>query len=161
MESRSNGVFHIQKNLAIAMVIFILVLNFFCNIGCSIILGPGQLDWEYSLPNGYYVARINSTDIRISNSIQGGVRTDRYITCFAYNDTYVCARRLEVPEELYIFDELMDMNFEEAKYLIINTSTGELYDSLEKIDFDIKCKELGITNLCDWIATYPKPEQAR
>lgn len=125
-------------------------------------IGPGLSDWEYELPNDYYVVRANSISIGIGIKDKGGYSKviDRYIVCFAYNDKYVCARRFDLSEDIRQ-EEILKMNIEEAKYCIINTETHEIYDSLTKEKYETLCNELNITGLCDWIDTYPAPDGAK
>ncbi|MBQ7788039.1 MAG: DUF3997 domain-containing protein [Clostridia bacterium] len=122
----------------------------------------GLGDWEYELPNGYSIIRLNASTIIIGSDYKGyesSIIFERYITSFAYNEQYVCARRLDVPEN-YFFDDIMNMDFEEAEYLIIDTISHEIHSSLSKEEYQSLCKELNITGLCDWIDTYPDPEGA-
>ena len=124
----------------------------------------GVSDWEYELPNGYFVSRINATNICICHleNEQYSMYTvviDKYITCFSYNDTYICARRLEVELQAKP-EEILNMDFDEAWYCILNAGTGEVYDSLTEEEYDKLIEELNITNLCDWIGTDKKPEGA-
>ncbi len=145
-----------KKIIYILAAIFI-VLSSFSAVSCA-----GSSDWSYELSNGYYVSRGNSADISILrkreefSELSYEVVIDTYVICFCYNDVYVCARRLDVPQ--YDDFDPLELNVEESDYNIVNTETREVYKGLTEDEYNELCSQLGIIGLCDWIDTYPKPE---
>lgn len=146
-------------------IIYILVAIFIVLCSISAVSCAGLSDWSYELSNGYCVSRVNSADISILrereefSELSYEVVIDRYVICFCYNDVYVCARRLDVPQ--YDDFDPLELNVEEADYNIVNTETREVYKCLTEDEYNQLCKELNIKELCDWIYTYPKPEGAK
>ena len=155
MERLIDGVSRI-RSLFVRTLIIALVL---CLCSLLLISCAGLQDWDYMLPNGYCVARANTNSISIL-SYDEAVVIYRHVTCFSYNEKYVCARRIDLPNEHISFEQLMSLDFEQAEYWIVNTETDETYDSLTKEEYDTLIAELNITNLCDWIDTYPRPDGA-
>lgn len=145
------------RNVVLIFCLFCCCFNLFL---CSCV---GMSDWEYELPNNYSVTRLNASTINIYNdNALGGPVIDNYVTRFAYNERFVCARRLVLDDDKrYFSKDIMAMDFEQAVYCIIDTQTHDVYDLLNKDEFDLLCKELEIENLCDWIDTYPKPKGAK
>ena len=163
MEYHIFGLFHTNKQFKITKCLMAIALVL-CFSLCSLLLcsciGPGPADWQYELPNNYFVFRPNSATIEIHG--KNGVVVNNYVTCFAYNEIYVCARSLDLEQDnQYFFDDIMNMDFDNAKYYIINTETGDVYNALTEKEYNTLCQELNIISLCDWIDTYPKPKGAR
>jgi len=155
MRLHMKSMLHTQKLFMTIIVLSAIFISSITMFSCA-----GLSDWEYELPNNYFVLRLNTTSINIS--IKDGKSSystiiETYVTCFAYNDRFVCARRLVLPENVRFYDELIKLDFEEALYYIIDTNTGYVYESLTEKDYNEKCKQLNIINLCDWIATSGKP----
>ncbi len=151
---------NIQKSLIhiiykILMFCMVLVALTPCLLNCA-----GLSDWEYELPNDYCILRLNGADIIIAKKSDDGYSysnvTERYISCFAYNDKYICAKRFELSDDIKQ-EEILKMDIECAKYCIINTETHEVYDFLTEEQYKALCYELNITDLCEWINTYPAP----
>ena len=157
----------IKKNLhkreKYVCILAVTLVACFFNLFIFSCFGPGLSDWEYELPNDYYVVRVNSDTIGIGIKNENGYSystvIDNYIVCFAYNDKYVCARRFELAERIRQ-EEILKMNIEEAKYCIINTETNDVYGSLTAEEYETLCNEFNIIDLCDWINTYPTPDGA-
>jgi hypothetical protein len=149
------------------LVGFSLLFNFVsCTNDLSKLFGNWnpQGDWRYSLTCGYEILRTNSTDICLGKKVrENNYKTviDSYITCFSYNDHYIAVRKLDVPQD-YKQNQILQMNFEEAAYYLVDSLTEQIYGPYNIWeDFDSKCEELGVDVLCDWINTYPAPEGAQ
>ena len=125
---------------------------------CNLFSCAGLSDWEYELPQGYCIIRVNSCDIHIGSN--NGVKVDRFIVSFCYNDRYVCAKRVEVSEN-DSYDDIMSMVPDDAFYCIVDTITNKVYDRLNTKQFEELCTELEVYNLCDWIDTTTKPDGAK
>ena len=147
----------ILKKVVLISSLFLFCFSFFL---CSCV---GLSDWEYELPNNYSVIRSNASTIDIyNNNVLGGPALRSYITRFAYNERFVCARRLVLDDDKqYFFKDIEKMDFDQAVYCIIDTQTYDVYDLLSENEFNLLCTELGIENLCDWIDTVPKPKGAK
>lgn len=119
----------------------------------------GTSDWEYKLPNNYSIFRPNSSTIAIycDNSLV----IDSYVTCFTYNERFICARRLVLDDKDYFYDDIIKMDFNQAVYCIIDTKTHSVYDLLDENEFELLCDELVIENLCTWINTSSNPNNAK
>lgn len=107
--------------------------------------------------------RINSTeiDLCIANGISFSNVIDSYITCFCYNDDFIAVRRLEVEQDA-TFEEIMDMDFEQAAFYLIDARNRIVFDPFyEKKQFDSMCIEQHVGQLGVWINTYPAPEGAK
>ncbi|MBO4982963.1 MAG: hypothetical protein J6D23_02805 [Clostridia bacterium] len=160
MERNISGKLNIRKKFVYLLVAVFLIIECISIVSCA-----GLSDWSYELPNGYCVSRVNSADISILrereefSALSYEVVVDRYVICFCYNDVYVCARRLDVPQ--YGGFDPLELNVEEADYNIVNTETREVYKGLTEDEYNELCSQLGIIELCDWIDTYPKPKGAK
>ena len=177
-----NGVCRILKKNARIVLVVCLLLCFSCLImtSCAPLIRPlidsfdysdlfgnwnSQGDWTYDLVGGYLIVRTNSVTISLGKYENVDLSTykpavDSYITCFAYNDNFIVIRKLDVPDE-YDQEDILKMDFEQAKYFIVDVNTDDIYgpyDSEE--EFQSQCENLNIGDLKDWIATYPAPEGA-
>ena len=83
----------IRKQFAVTLKKVGLEFLFFL-LFCSLLLCScvGISDWKYELPNNYSIIRFNTSTIEIY--CEDSPVLDRYVTCFAYNERFICARRL-------------------------------------------------------------------
>ena len=153
-KSHTQMEFAIAKRLVVGTVIILFIFSVFL-YSC---VGPS--DWTYELPNDYKIFRLNTVDICIYNN--NSIVVEEYITCFAYNERFICARRLVLDDDKqYFHDDIMALDFDQAVYCIVDTQTNDVYDLLTKENYEYLCTELKIENLCEWINTSPKPDGAR
>ena len=169
-----SGMYRIRKYIAIIILSLFLVSNCFMLSSCScdsvtewvlseLLEGWNPTgDWRCYLINDYYIIRSDATRIILYNDDPNRYvnlpMVDKYITCFAYNDRFVAVRKLDVPEG-YGPDDIFEMNFDEAKYFIVDTETDEVYGPYESAeDFESGCKEIQTGDLGEWIDTYPPPK---
>ena len=150
-------------------VLFILVLGiFFFSIITLLFMFScgGTGDWTYNdLPNNYAIARFNSKDINFGvehgeNSYQKIV--DRYIVAFCYDSRYICLQRINM--DLIPNDEQIDIekySESDLEYYIVDSISGTVHGPLSKTEFDDSLSLIQITDMCDWIKTIPKPENAK
>ena len=155
------------------VVLVVLCLYLFCNCvflsSCSADLSQlfgnwnPRGDWSYDLVGDYSVWRINSTDILLGKYNELSTLStviDTYITCFSYNDRFIAVRQLDIPDG-YDQKDILQMDFDEAKYFIVDSQTDAVYGVFfTEEQFQAKCDELGVGALGEWIDTYPAPEGA-
>ena len=151
------------KRLMLILAVVILVIEMFFLSSC------GVFGWTYELPNHYCVDRDSEGNVRVikeygkytyGNFI---VTIEPYITCFAYNERYICAMKIDLNTYGDLtFEEIDEMakNNEKLVYSIVDTETDNVYDLLTEQQYNQLLSELNITNLCDWIGTDKKPEGA-
>ena len=151
----------IRKQFAVTLKKVGLEFLFFL-LFCSLLLCScvGISDWEYELPNNYSIIRFNTSTIAIY--CEDSPVLDSYVTSFAYNERFVCARRLVLDDNrTYFYDDIVEMDFNQAVYCIVDTQTHNVYDLLDENEFETLCKELMIENLNAWTNTTPKPKGAK
>ena len=124
-------------------------------------------DWIYNVSDDYAILRINGSTIQLGKQNPNyrvevySTVVENYITCFCYNENFVAVRRLNVPGNI-MKDEILEMDFEQAAYYLVDMTTDEIYGPFESADdFNTACADLNVTDLCDWIDTYPTPEGAK
>ena len=152
---------HPIRRLVVSVLIFLTF--FLCSCSPTCLNWNPQGDWDYELCHDYYIMRINSTEIAlyIANGVSFSDVVDSYITSFCYNDDYIAVRRLKVGQDA-MFEEIMDMDFEQAAFYLVNAQNHTVFGPiLEKAEFDYVCKEQHVGQLGEWINTYPAPEGAR
>ena len=169
-----SGMYRIRKLIAIIILSLFLVGNCFMLSSCScdsvtdwvlseLLEGWNPTgDWEYDLIEDYSIWRINALDISLVKISDVGTHANpvigSYITCFTFNNQFIAVRKLDVPEG-YDQDDIFEMNFDEAKYFIVDTETDEVYGPYESAeDFESGCKEIQTGDLGEWIDTYPAPK---
>ena len=139
--------------------------------------GPGLNDWTYPLINNYEIWHVNSSTITLEyvehdNHMKSGARlSNGKITQFCYNDRYIC---VEESQEGAIENSTESQSGSKtpAGYIIVDTegvqlsADGSSYEHKiygtyrTKEEVEAKIEELGITGLCQWVATEPAPEGA-
>lgn len=141
-------------------MLFVLIFAIFVSL-CSC----GMSDWQYDLPNGYYVVRTNYSRIFINYKNLKGLSEpatppEKYVSYFAYNDAYITAQTVVLPEEIEPSEIENFIKHAKVSYYIVNSETREVYEELTKEEYDVIINELQVTNLCDWIPTITKPKGA-
>lgn len=147
--------------VAIFLISIILVSCLYCTI-YSENWNP-QGDWHYELDENYCINRINSTTITLSvkegNHFSSVV--DKYITCFCYNECFVAVRRLFLGDR-DSFEDIMQMDFDQAQYYLVDLKNGNIFGPFEdERDFIDACKVQNVGVLGGWIDTYPTPRGAK
>lgn len=134
-----------KKTLLVASLLIL-----FCMNSCA-----GISDWDYSLPGGYAIWRINSSRIVIRN-IDAKKDIDEisgFIKEFSYDSRYVFTRNVDSIEDNNIFRE---------KYYIFDTEENVVYDVCNSTE---ELKELvlnlGIDIPVKWYRTSPDPNQTK
>lgn len=130
-----------------------------------ILTGCGLGDWNYNLPNGYAIWRINSQDIalvKLENEYSGTCVIDRYILEFCYNDTYIGIKRLMVDDSIPYQDvDIETMDHSNPSYYLVNTLEDKVMGPYTAEEYDDQIKAMGVETMCDWIKTVPKPDGAK
>lgn len=147
---------HVYR-LLVLFVLISAVFVFVCSCGLS--------DWDYDLPNGYYVARGNYKWIFLAYANSdglGGTITppEKYVSYFAYNEVYIVAQTVMLPEEIEPDEIETFLRHAKITYYVVNSETREVYEQLTEEEYETLISELQITNLCDWIPTITKPKGA-
>lgn len=114
-------------------------------------IGPGSLDWEYKLPNGYEMWRINSNNIVIQYTDDSANKDaiPSFIKEFSYDKRYVFSRNINNISNNDIFEEV---------YYILDTEKNKVlgpWGSIEELKS--QCVELGIELPLKWYRTSPDP----
>lgn len=146
-----------MKKILSVILLFIFGLNFSACYSSN----NNQVnnnDWSYALPNDYEIWHINSREIvcgkkNTENSILYVV--SKYITEFCYNDSFVCLKRVDVPENIY-----QEIDMTAPDYYIVDTVENETYGPFDKEQYQRKIDKLTITGLSSWIKTTPRPNEA-
>lgn len=114
-------------------------------------IGPGSLDWEYKLPNGYEMWRINSNNIVIQYTDDSANKDaiPSFIKEFSYDERYVFSRNINNISNNDIFEEV---------YYILDTEKNKVLGPLGSIEeLKSQCVELGIELPLKWYRTSPDP----
>lgn len=148
-----------------------MVLSVLCVVWLlSLLAGCGLGDWEYDLPNQYQVFMVNSYDIVICNfsddMLLNNVVVGNYVSAFCYNDRYVGVQRI-VPDDLR-HCTVQERYEKEPAYYIVDTEKEIVFGDadeavlgpFDEAGYEKQCADLGITDLCEWIRTYPAPDGA-
>lgn len=122
-----------------------------------------QGDWDYELCHDYYIMRVNKDriDLCVKNNTHYEIIVDMYITEFCYNIDFIAVRRLEIgPEDK--FDEITELDLEEADYYLVDARNGTVFGPYQEEDgFERVCQEQNVGDLGEWIDTYPDPKGAK
>ena len=127
----------------------VMVLLLFCLLLCGC---AGMGDWSATLVEDYAIWRINRVTVALvkedPDGNSGRTVVDSYIYRVTWNDQYICAQRTDPPEpgkELPIAPEV--------DYFILRVHDGEVFGPYTAEEYRIKCTELAITDLPDWVYT--------
>lgn len=123
-----------------------------------------QGDWDYELCHDYYIMRINKSTIDLcrKNGVSFLGIVDSYVTAFCYNADFIAIRRLEIEPEDKSFDEITELDLEEADYYLVDARDGTVFGPYQEEDgFERVCQEQNVGDLGEWIDTYPDPKGAK
>lgn len=144
-----------KRILTVLCVLSLLVLL----AGCFGLGGSG--DWDYPLPNGYVVMRINAVDIILGQqekTYSVGEVIPRYVAGFSFNKRFVGVKRLPIEGGMDInYDEAMKLieNYdpESLEYYLVDTETDTVLGPFDAAGYAAACEESGVGDLGDWIET--------
>ncbi|WP_308698916.1 DUF3997 domain-containing protein [uncultured Thomasclavelia sp.] len=111
----------------------------------------GTNDWKFSLPNGYEVWRINSSEIKVVsiNNNVGKEIIPSFVKEFAYDSQYVFTRNIDNISTNNIFNE---------EFYILDTKSGMLYGPYNDMeDLRSNIEKLKIELPINWYRTSPDP----
>ena len=118
-------------------------------------IGSGTLDWEYKLPNGYEMWRINSDEIVIKDikNSTNDIEIPSFIKEFSYDEQYVLTRNVRDISYNNIFDEV---------YYVLDTKENKVYGPFDGIEeLQDKFEEWCIQLPKKWYRTSPDPNMSR
>lgn len=112
----------------------------------------GMGDWNVSgLPGGYEIWRINTRSVVLclpdeeSPYIAKNI-IDPYVFELWYNDTYICAKQADVPDDLE-----KEIDKSNPNYYIVDVTDGICRGPLNEDGFYEVCQELGIDGSLEWM----------
>lgn len=162
-----------------AMIITLIVasicaLLFAFTIYIMYSFGPASTDWEYILPNYYAVTHVNCSSVDFIKSDEdmggGSIEIERYIIEFCHNDSFIGLKRFPLPfnhdedperEKAFFGGEIggHDYHYEESdlEYYLVDAFADKIYGPYTAKEYEEKCNELAIGELCEWISTVKHP----
>jgi hypothetical protein len=134
------------------IVLLIFVIGFLIHL---VACGPGTLDWDYELPNGYRITRYNGSHINLAGNevlYQNESRIGfQFIKEFAYNDRYLFTRQIDDIKTNDIFSEV---------YYIIDTKDDVIYGPYHNLkDIELFAIELKVSVPQRWYSTMGNPNE--
>ena len=158
-----------MKKLFLIVMCFIVISLSSCGLG----------DWEFYLPNGYEIWRINSETICLEVSEKYEIDGEKfektttvlrgYIRRFCYGERYVGVQfydylyQTEVHEETQIdTDKDIGKQFDKftPDFYIVDTNSKEVIGPLTDTEYYETLEKIGIIDMCEWIPTSPTPKDA-
>ncbi len=118
-------------------------------------VGPGPSDWEYVLPNGYELWKLNSNEIVINDMEDSTteIGIPSFIKEFSYDERYVFTRNVESISNNNIFDEA---------YYVLDTEKDQVYGPFDGIEeLKTQCENLRLELPQKWYRTYPDPNMQK
>lgn len=126
----------------------------------------GRGDWKYDLPNNYRVVQSDADTVVICGpshvAEQNGTEVvttfyvGSYVSAFCFSERYVGAQRL------FYHPGFSDRALNLPWFYLLDTISGAVYGPFESVEeFNVKCEEMQISDLCDWIATEENPNRTQ
>ena len=132
------------------LALFLLTTITLALQGCF--FGPGLLDWEYNLPNGYMIVRVNAETIELhkkksNNSSETIIH--KYVEKFMYSERYVCLKCT------YDTSEKIASNRDDSTpvYFLFDTQSAEYIEMCSEKDLMEYITELKDSVFSEWIDT--------
>jgi len=139
----------------IALVVLILSLATILS-SCA-----GMADGEYDLPGEYSIWYINSRsvvlckDMKENGKVWGGEHlVEEYVSEIAYNDDYIFAKQVDVPEDI---NQKIDTS--NPYYYVLVVETGKVFGPFSKKEFKAQVEEFNIKEIPKWISTMGLPKR--
>lgn len=128
-----------------------IILMTICML-CVLTSCAGAGDWKFTeLPKDYSIWRNNSRSISLCREVDetsANTVIEAYVSEIAYNESYIFAKQVSVPK-----DSREKIDTANPDYYIVVVDTEEVFGPYAKADFDLKCVELEINDLPEWIVT--------
>ena len=142
------------------ILLCVVMLCFFLS-GCSSLLLSfgGNGDWDFALPNGYEIIRINGYDIILGKEMTESSSSyviERYVVAFSYADSYVGICRLPIPERAELQDikqSLEKAQISDYLYYIVQTESDSILGPYTYEAYSEECSSLNKPELLHWIYT--------
>ena len=156
MFTKQNG------NSVLKILSFLLILSSMVIFFNGCIGGVG--DWEYSLPNDYEIWRVNSQTVVFGKN-EGDhfeQEIERFVISFCYNDRYIGLIR--IPMDDIPYNELIDietMDRSNSEYYLVDSKKDIIYGPYTENEYIKQCNNFGVYDMCEWIETITKPENAK
>lgn len=128
-------------------IIICLVLCVFNLFGCA-----GVGDWSSQpLPGGYEIWRISAHNIVLcmpnEDRNSAAIVIDSEIYAISYNEHYICVQKETSEPDPYIYTK---EPHGELYFYILCVDDSFVFGPYTENEFNEKCKEKNITELCDW-----------
>ena len=150
-----------RKSIIILLLVCITVSFNACGVG----------DYEYVMPNGYRIVKVNNERIVLSaekciyefttkNGNKGltSCAVENYINEFCYNEQYIAVKQFD-PEKLD-FENFELNDFSNPTYYLVDTVSTNIYGPYKsQEEFDFACNELNVVGLGEWISTRSNPQK--
>ncbi len=144
------------------------ILSFLIILSSMVILFTGCFggvgDWAYCLPNDYEIWRVNSENV-VFGKIEGDLfeqKIDRYVISFCHNDRYIGLVRIpmdDIPYDKDIDIETMDRS--NSEYYLVDSENDIIYGPYTENEYAKQCNDFGVQDMCEWIETIRRPENAK
>ena len=112
----------------------------------------GMGDWTVSgLPGGYEIWKINTRSVvlclpNVEHPTSAKKIIGPYVFEIWYNDTYICAKQADVPDDL---EKAIDKS--NPNYYIVDVTDGTCLGPFSEKEFDTSCQEIGIDGSLEWM----------
>lgn len=144
-----------------ALVLLCVVMLCLFLSGCTSLLLSfgGSGDWDFALPNGYEIIRINGYDIILGREMTESSSSyviERYIVAFSYADSHVGICRLPIPEGTELQDikqSLENAQSSDYLYYIVQTETDSILGPYTFEAYSDECRSLDKPELLHWTYT--------
>ncbi|MBO5076956.1 MAG: hypothetical protein J5584_05105 [Clostridia bacterium] len=146
------------KSITIVVIAALTLITTSCNM-----LGSLYDEWRLDLPNGYYLLKISTHNIKMVDQSTSFVPNDcdYFVQGFFYNERYVCLKCI------YISDAIKKLSFHEL--FLQDDSFFILYDTLEhrtigfytsEAELESQTNNLEAPFSAQWTTTEVKPNKA-
>ena len=156
--SRWNIKQQLDKQHSLIFALYFVIIMFLTRCGNG--------DYEYKLPNGFRICRINSETITLNaekciyeyTSDEGSkglssIAVESYINEFCYNEQYVAVKQFD-PKNIN-FEDIDSNDFSYPLYYLVDTITTDVFGPYKtQKDFDAVCNEIKVGALSKWISTH-------
>lgn len=141
-----------------------------CLIIFLFLTGCGTEDYEYKLPNGFRICRINNETITLNaeksiyeytndDGLKGlsSFAVESYIHEFCYNEQYVAVKWFD-PEKID-FEDIDSNDFSSPLYYLVDTLATDVFGPYQtQNEFDAACDQMNVGTLGEWISTQSNPD---
>ena len=119
----------------------------------------GMADGRYDLPGEYSIIYANTRSVDLcrdqkeDGKVWGATSiVETYVSEIAYNDDYIFAKRVDVPEDIN-----KDIDTSNPEYYLLVVETGLLSGPFSKKEFKAQIKTLNLSKMPKWRETSDLP----